>query len=100
MITRPYLLSTTSSSSSIGGLIIPSSVGPATGYLPDRISVLLLLGRPSRRGRLGRHQGYQLAADVLDRRIDKRDIELSLGGQLRLSDQQPQIGRASCRERV
>src|ERR1017187_8493409 len=89
MITRPYLLSTTSSSSSMGGLIIPSSDGvPATVCLPDRISVLSL-GRRSRPGRLGRHQGYQLAADVPDGRVNERDIELGPGPQLDLGGFQP-----------
>src|ERR1700735_2869487 len=75
MITRPYLESTTSSRSSIGGLMMPSGAEvPATVCLP----VL-----PARSlGRLGRHQGYQLTADVLDRRVNQRDIELAARAEL------------------
>src|ERR1017187_10516022 len=75
MITRPYLLSTTSSRSSIGGLMMPSTAEvPAT---------LCLSGLSARSvGRLGRHQGYQLAAYILDGRVDKRGVNLPLRLQL------------------
>src|SRR5215470_9141605 len=100
MITRPYLLSTTSSNSSMGGLIIPSSAGvPATVCLPlsararaDLSACAALgsqpsIGRPIRR--LGRHQGYQLSADISDRRVDQRDVEFTLRAQFRSRRFQP-----------
>src|ERR1051326_6633419 len=70
MITRRYLLSTTSSRSSMGGLVMPSAVVlPATMSLPSE-----------RRGPLlDRHQPYQLPAHVLDGRVHERDIELTAG---------------------
>src|SRR6266852_4406654 len=96
MITRPYLLSTTSSSSSMGGLMIPSSAGvPATVCLPDRTAKPRDGPRPPRPlrrrliSRLGRHQGYQLSADISDRGVDERDVELTLRSQLRARRFQP-----------
>src|ERR1700730_18173138 len=74
MITRRYLLSTASSRSSMGWLLIASSVGiPATGFLPS--------WRAERRGMAssGRHQGYQLPAHVPDGCVHQRDIELAAG---------------------
>src|SRR5690348_1037850 len=74
MITRRYLLSTTSSRSSMGGLVMPSAVvTPATGFLPSL--------RAEWRGMAysGRHQGYQLPAHVLDGCVHQRDIELAAG---------------------
>src|SRR5262249_39842188 len=73
MITRRYLLSTTSSRSSMGGLVMPSAVViPATGFLPS-------LRASWRKAVSGRHQGYQLLAHFLDRRVHQRDIELPAG---------------------
>src|SRR5215831_11969488 len=73
MITRRYLLSTTSSRSSMGGLVMPSAVViPATGFLPS-------LRASWRKAVSGRHQGYQLLAHFLDRCVYQRDIELPAG---------------------
>src|SRR5437899_6003793 len=74
MITRRYLLSTTSRRSSMGGLVMPSAVViPATGFLPSL--------RAEKRGiaSSGRHQGYQLPAHVPDGCVHQRDIELTSG---------------------
>src|SRR4029077_20935832 len=100
MITRPYLLSTTSSSSSMGGLMIPSRDGvPATfAFQIESRTVLAVFGLAVlglkallRRliSRPGRHQGYQLSAHVPYGRVDKSDIELTLGSQLSPRGLQP-----------
>src|ERR1700761_8925043 len=69
MITRRYLGSAPSSSSSIGGLMMPSATWfPATFCLPTSGALT--------------HQGYQLMAHVLDGRVDQRDLELVGRGQL------------------
>src|SRR5262245_42974932 len=82
MITRRYLLSTTSSRSSMGGLVMPSAVViPATGFLP-------LLARS---GLSGRHQGYQLPAYFLDGRVYQRDIELAAGFEVLPGHRQGQL---------
>src|SRR5579875_3920633 len=81
MITNWYLLSTTSRSSSIGGLMMPSAAPrvwvPATSCLPPLLNGSLL------------HQGYQLAAHVRDGRVDQHDVELVGGGHLLLGDGEP-----------
>src|ERR1700729_323281 len=99
MITRPYLLSTTWSRSSIGGLMMPSVDGvAATRCLPERsngssrATVLpsgsgragpALVGQCARSvHQLGRHQGYQLAAYIIDGGVDQGDIELAAGLEL------------------
>src|SRR5215469_6403276 len=89
MITRPYLLSTTSSRSSIGGLMMPSAGGVAAKVcLPDLDSVRSLPCKVvpgvavSGAAILGQHQGYQLVANIFDRCVDQRDVELVAGGQL------------------
>src|SRR5258708_15668537 len=89
MMTRPYLLSTTLSRSSMGGLMMPSTAGvPATLCLSE-----LLRGGSRRLTALvaarGQHQGYQPMTDFLDGRVNQRDIELGLGGQLDPRDLQP-----------
>src|SRR5580693_1891287 len=79
MITRPYLLSTTSSRSSIGGLIMPSAAGvAATCAFRIWSAACALVGT----GLLSKHQAYQLAADVLDGCIHEGDIEFAFGRQL------------------
>src|SRR6516164_978873 len=55
MMTRPYLLSTTSSKSSIGGLMMPSTAGVPATLCPSR-------AWSAARGPIGqleRHPGYQ-----------------------------------------
>src|ERR1700733_8507542 len=82
MMTRRYLLSTTLSRSSIGGLMMPSAAGiPATVCLPFRGARDLAT--------LGRSQGYQLLADVLDGRVHQRHVELCLGGEFHPGRSQP-----------
>src|SRR5215467_1157246 len=79
MITRRYLLSTTSSRSSMGGLVMPSAVVlPATGFLPSLRTERRVIA-PRARHALSRHQGYQLPAHVLDGCVHQRDIELAAG---------------------
>src|SRR6516225_10117581 len=76
MITRRYLLSTTSSRSSMGGLVMPSAVVlPATGFLPSLRAERREIA-PRARHALSRHQGYQLPAHVLDGCVHQRDVEL------------------------
>src|ERR1700722_7438996 len=99
MITRPYLLSTTWRRSSIGGLMIPSLAGVhATRCLPEQRNGLyratMLPSGSGRAGRartrqcrvsvhqLGHHQGYQLAAYIIDSGVDQGDIELAAGLEL------------------
>src|SRR5258708_27140512 len=89
MSTRPSLLSTTLSRSWMGGLMMPSTAGvPATLCLSE-----LLRGGSRRLTALvaarGQHQGYQPMTDFLDGRVNQRDIELGLGGQLDPRDLQP-----------
>src|SRR4051812_33796691 len=78
-MTRAYLLSTLSSSSSMGGLVMPSGLAavPAT---PTSFSCV----RDRRPGyqSLGVHQPDELLRRLLDRRVDDRGIELVLGGEL------------------
>src|SRR5215469_8983269 len=74
MMTRRYLLSTTSSRSSMGGLVMPSAaVIPATVYLP------LWPVQAVVRALSGRHQEYQLLTHVLDGRVHQRNVELAAG---------------------
>src|SRR5580700_97669 len=92
MMTRPYLLSTTLSRSSMGGLMMPSPAGvPATLCLSDCLERGWRAERTARRllVRRGQHQGYQPVTDILDGRVNQRDIELGLGGQLDPRDLQP-----------
>src|ERR1035438_5307906 len=77
MMTRRYLLSTTPSRSSIGGLVMPSAAGiPATVCLPLRGAFEKPMIGP-----LGQDQGYQLVADVLDGRVHQRHVEFRFGGE-------------------
>src|SRR5580704_16145978 len=86
MMTRPYLLSTTSSRSSMGGLMMPSGAEvPATLCLPCFGGA----ARAASLARWGLGQGYQLVADVLDGCVDERDVELAARGELDLSCLQP-----------
>src|SRR3954451_9096345 len=78
-MTRAYLLSTLSSSSSIGGLVMPSGLAavPAT---PTSFSCV----RDRRPGyqSLGAHQPDELLSRLRDRRVDDRRVELVLGSEL------------------
>src|ERR1700758_358656 len=89
MITRPYLLTTTSSKSSIGGLMMPSAGEVAAKVcLPDLDSVSALPRKVSLSvaitgiAILSLHQGYQLVANIFDRCVDQGDVELIAGSQL------------------
>src|SRR5579875_976486 len=89
MMTSSYLLSTTSSRSSIGGLMIPSVAGvPATLCLPclgircDRAPGHAEPRRGLLKSSRSCHQGYQLPAHLLDGRVNERYVELGLGCQL------------------
>src|SRR3954453_12194150 len=78
-MTRAYLLSTLSSSSSIGGLVMPSGLAavPAT---PTSFSCVRDRSPGYQSGRL--HEPDELLSGLLDRRVDDRRVELVLGGEL------------------
>src|SRR5256885_11027824 len=100
MITRLYLLSTILSRSSIGGLVMPSAPGAldaTAGFssassfsgLGFSLATRTTYGRPlhslgaSPSGVVvNSQQGYQLAADLPNRRVHEGDVELLLGRQL------------------
>src|SRR4051794_17559182 len=87
-MTSAYLLSTLSSSSSMGGLVMPSGLAavPAT---PTSFSCVRDRG-PGYQS-LGPHQPDQLLSRLLDRRVDDRRVELVLGGELDLSRVQTRL---------
>src|SRR5258708_1994836 len=69
-MTRPYLVPVASSSSSMGGLVMPSGTAAA----PDTLMLLQELGDS--------HQGYQPITRLTDRRIEDDLVELVLRGEL------------------
>src|SRR3954454_9251000 len=78
-MTKAYLLSTLSSSSSIGGLVMPSGLAavPAT---PPSFSCVGDRAPGYQSG--GPHEPDELLPRLLDRGVDDRGVELVLGGQL------------------
>src|SRR3954471_895280 len=85
-MTRAYLLSTLSSSSSMGGVVMPSGLAavPAT---PTSFSCVRDRG-PGYQS-LGPHHPDELLSGLLDGRVDDRGVELVLGGELDLCGRQP-----------
>src|SRR3954451_5875948 len=88
-MTRAYLESVFSSSSSIGGLVIPSGAAA----VPAMRAWLLACARrrPAGQAPLDRHQGYQARGGLLDRRVDHDLVELALGRQLDPGGGQPAL---------
>src|SRR4051794_36204147 len=78
-MTSAYLLSTLSSSSSMGGLVMPSGLAavPAT---PTSFSCVRDRAPGYQSG--GPHEPDELLARLLDRGVDDRGVELVLGGEL------------------
>src|SRR6266700_4018262 len=69
MITSRYLLSTTPSNSSIGGLMMPSAP-----WVTATCESSLIYG--------ANNQGYHLPADLIDGRVHERYVELTGSGEL------------------
>src|SRR3712207_1231380 len=106
-MTRPYLLLVRSSSSSIGGLVMPSGAGatPDTGgRAPSSFAAVRGPARegpaarslggaavPGRSGRRRSQQSYQLVRGTADVVVDDHDVELPRGVQLRLRQGQPPL---------
>src|SRR5690242_11552632 len=87
-MTSAYLLSTLSSSSSMGGLVMPSGLAavPAT---PTSFSCVRDRGPGYQSA--GTHEPDELFGGLLDRRVHDRGVELVLGGQLDPGGVEPRL---------